>query len=387
MPTDKPIPGALPAGLRQRQRADGTWRVWWEPSKARRAAGLETVELDPARPTAAVREAERLNRKADRMMGKARPTPRAPEMPRSIDEIAHAWLASPKVRKLSEASRKNYAYDVRRICDQWEGQQARALKRPAVVLWYDVLYEDAGPRMAQRLVRTLGTILKWAARRGHIDVNPATDLDMETPGRRARVVSWAEYDALQEATARLDLPWMRMAMDLAMFQGHRPKDIREARFRDFDMVQLEDGAPPRLVWTLIRSKDRSRKVSRLVVNRAVESWLLPLWQNAGDGEALVISDAKGRAITNSRLSHTFQEIREEAARRVPGVADARFSDLRRTFSHTAYQNGIDPSNVDDALGNTAGEDPGLRQVYMPASDLAAARAIDAVTRPAFPRDE
>ncbi|WP_284262522.1 tyrosine-type recombinase/integrase [Roseicyclus amphidinii] len=379
-----PIPGDLPTGLRQRQRADGTWRVWWEPSATRRTVGMTPVELDPDRPTAAVRAAEDLNRKADRLLGRARPTVKGVvDQPRSLEEVANAWLASPRVRGLSDSSLRNYTYDARRICDHWAGTQARLLTRPAIVLWYDALYDDHGPRMAQRLVRTLGTMLKWAARRGYIATNPATDLDMETPARRARVVSWPEFDALCDAADALELPWLRRAMELAMYQGQRPKDIRELRFAALSMERIDEDprADPRLTWTLVRSKDRKRRVTRLAINAAVVGWLMPLWQQAEAKEALVIADAKGRAITTERLSHAFHAARTVAAETCPSVADARFSDLRRSFSTVAYRNGVDPSNVDDALGNTAGEDPGLRQVYMPASDIAAMRAVDAVTRP------
>lgn len=382
--TDRPpIPKPWPEGLRQKRRADGTWRVWWEPSKARRALGLKPKDFDPTQPTAAVRAAEQLNRRANRMAGKAGPTRRSVvDHPRTLAEVGSAWLASPQVKRKSDATIRNYRYDVRRIEDHWDSVSLRQLTRPAVVLWYDTLYTDAGPRMAQRLITTMGTMLNWALDRGFIEANPAAKLKLETPDRRSRVVSWAEYDALLAASDELDLPWMRHAMELAMFTGQRPKDIRELRFADLSMerVGADKQSDPRLTWTLIRSKDRRRRVTRLAINREILPWLLPLWQR-GDKAAFVVADAKGRQISTSRLSHAFQEIRETAARRCPSAIDARFSDLRRTFSSIAYHNGIDPANVDDALGNTAGEDPGLRQVYMPASDHAAMRAVDAVTRP------
>ena len=62
-----PIPPKdLPPGLRQRRRADGAWRVWWEPSKTVRALGFAPVELPASAPTKALREAERLNREVAR---------------------------------------------------------------------------------------------------------------------------------------------------------------------------------------------------------------------------------------------------------------------------------------------------------------------------------
>lgn len=384
MTAKPPITGPMPTGLRQRQRANGSWSLWWEPSRARRDAGMTRVDLDPMKPTAALREVEKLNRMADRRLGKAKPTTRrVMDKPRSIDDIAQAWLHSPRVQKLSAASVKNYRYDVTRIRDQWAGQAARNLTRPAIVLWYDALYEETGPRMAQRLTRTLGTMLSWAAKRGFVDINPATNLDMESPEARGRILSWTEFDALLDAATELDLPWMRHALQLAMFQGQRPKDIRELRFGQLSLAVMDQAADPipRLTWTLVRSKDRKQRTTQLAINQSVVAWLMPLWRAAEDPDQLVIADQKGRAITSSRLSHNFDAVRRTAARRCPSVIDARFSDLRRTFSSVAYRNGIDPANVSDALGNTAGEDPGLRQVYMPASDQAAARAVDAVKRP------
>ena len=57
----RPI-AAPPPRVRQRQRADGTWRLWWEPEQAIRSQGFATVELDADRLTWSQREAQRLNR-------------------------------------------------------------------------------------------------------------------------------------------------------------------------------------------------------------------------------------------------------------------------------------------------------------------------------------
>eukprot|EP00919_Chromeraceae_sp_WS-2016_P079842 GHVR01188887.1.p1 GENE.GHVR01188887.1~~GHVR01188887.1.p1 ORF type:complete len:110 (-),score=14.87 GHVR01188887.1:181-510(-) len=53
-------------GLRQRRRANGSWRVWWEPNQSARDLGFDAVELNADRATWSVREAKRLNEDVDR---------------------------------------------------------------------------------------------------------------------------------------------------------------------------------------------------------------------------------------------------------------------------------------------------------------------------------
>ena len=47
-------------GLRLRQRSDGEWRIWWEPTKRQREIGAKPVEFQARQPGHAQREATRL---------------------------------------------------------------------------------------------------------------------------------------------------------------------------------------------------------------------------------------------------------------------------------------------------------------------------------------
>jgi hypothetical protein len=55
-------------GLRERTRADGSVRLWWEPPAAARAKGWGNVDLSAFRPGDAAREARRLNADAARAL-------------------------------------------------------------------------------------------------------------------------------------------------------------------------------------------------------------------------------------------------------------------------------------------------------------------------------
>ena len=74
-------------------------------------------------------------------------------------------------------------------------------------------------------------------------------------------------------------------------------------------------------------------------------------------------------------------MRARATAAAPEVAGLQFRDLRRTFGHLARLGGADPRDVGDALGNQAGFDPELGEIYMPPSFETASRAVAAITRP------
>lgn len=390
-PIAKPAPG-----LRQRWRVrTKDWRIWWEPSPAQRATGLKPVDLDADRLTWSNKKAAALSRQAETNLQRRNPVARRIANPskNSIDALVITFL-DPKNRRFhrnSTAHKKNVRYDIGRILDRWGGTAVRSLTKPVVYTWYETLYADHGARLAQRLIGTLSTLLSYGALKGLVDVNPLIRMGLETPTPRARLISWPEYDALDAAADRLALPSMRLALALSMFMGQRGTDCWNVTAGAFVQHVIDRGQDPVLCWRLVRSKDRKKKLSYLRVHPEVEPHIDAAlarlaaadWPGAPipDDARLVIQDISGNPMNEHYFQKSFAKIRASAAERLPSVASAQFRDLRRTFSNNARHAGMVSDDVDDALGNTAGSDPNLRQVYMPASDERAASAIMAVQRP------
>ena len=373
----KPIKNP-PAGLRQRWRArSNDWRVWWEPNATQRAAGFEPVELNGSQPTWSIREAEKLNLQAG---GPPKPDTRraAATGKHAIDTICSEYLQSPRYLNLAAKTQSEYRKDINRILDKWGGTDLRKMTKPVAHTWYEALYRAHGAAVSRRLIKLLSIIMSYAELRGRIAQNPLHRMQMVTPKGRRRTASWAEFDALEAAAVELEDNGMRLAMYLSMFQGQRATDTFEARAKDF----IEDEAG-RVTWRLIRSKDtRLGRLNNLVLHDET----LPL-VNAAIAAAdspharLVTRRSDGASFDHETFSKAFADIRAIAAKTCPSVSDLQFRDLRRTFSDNARHAGIHSDDVDDALGNTSGTDPGLRQIYMPASDERAEAAINAIQRP------
>lgn len=355
-----------------------TWRMVWEPSPARRRAGMSAVELDATRLTQSVRKAEELNAKARQLLGQEEDL-KQPLAKGSIDVVAAQWLKSPRVQSLTAVSQKNYSYDVGRIRDKFGGQHVRNITKRKAADWYEQLYRETEPRMAQRLIATLRQVMEYAALKEHIAANPVAGLRMVTPKRRSRVLTPAELQALFAAAAELDDQPMILAMKLALFQGQRSTSVAMLQVGHLEIASIGDQAP-RLVWNLARSKNQTQ--TRLVIHTSIVKDVQRAMMRAGDPSWHLVSDGQGLQLMAQRISERFARIRKLASKKAPslliGHEKAQFRDLRRTFADNARHAGIDPRVIDDALGNTAGEDPALSQTYMPASDALAAQAVDAV---------
>ncbi|MEL6809093.1 MAG: hypothetical protein AAFO97_15075 [Pseudomonadota bacterium] len=371
----KPIK-APPAGLRQRWRArTSDWRVWWEPNATQRAAGFEAVELDGTRPTWSVREAEKLNRQAS---GPARTTaPAATAAGNSIDAVCVSYMASPRFYNLRPKTQQEYRKDIARILEKWQGSDMRKLTKPVVHNWYEALYDEHGRSVSRRLIKMLSILMSYAELKGVIYANPLHRMQMITPRPRQRTVAWHEFDALEAAAIDAGDEDMRLALYLGMFQGQRVTDVYSARAADF--VSYEDGT---LVWRIVRSKDSQlERLNYLVIHPDVRPHLERAIATAQDPRARIIKRLDGAHYADTTFPYAFAKIRKAAAEACPSVADIQFRDLRRTFSDNARHANIPSDDVDDALGNTAGTDARLRQVYMPQSDARAAEAILSIERP------
>lgn len=368
----KPIPNP-PARLRQRALAGGKWRLWWEPESAIRAMGFAPVDLDAARPTWSVRQAETLNAQVAQARAGA-PAPQPVARRRTVAMLVAAFVASPGWAALKPATQADYAGAHRLILRRWGDTPLAEIDKAALVAWYEQLHAQAGAHQAQALLRKFSVLLTDAERRGWIGQNPALRLGLVTPPPRPRLASPAECAALlasaQTPGALPELGGraatsMAAAIALSLYLGQRETDVIAARAADIGPDE----------WRLVRSK----RGNAGVIAMHPDAW--PLIEAARTGAPeLLIYEGTGKPYSADLFRRVFARVRDHAAQSLPSVATLQFRDLRRTFASLARDHGASERDVADALGNTAGTDPRLSQTYMPSSASGAARAVAAIPR-------
>lgn len=115
--------------------------------------------------------------------------------------------------------------------------------------------------------------------------NPILDtkLPISVEVKRARLT----WETFQQIYARIDLEWLRNAVDLALISAQRREDIAVAQFKDF-----HDGA-----WWLIQESEKSENPHRLVI--PYELRLDCFGKNLGD----VVSQCRRTGVVSKHVIH------------------------------------------------------------------------------------
>ena len=368
-------------GLRQRRRANGSWRVWWEPNHSARALGFEPIELNADRATWSVREAKRLNDDVDRKRRGETAPPRSAGG-RTVSALIHDYRKSVAFIEATDSTRRSYDINLNAIDKKWGEHNVVEFTKPIMRTWYESLYKGSGPAQAQALIRMFSILMSHAEVRGwrHENANPCFKLKMKSVRKRHRSATWAEYDALMDAAKKLGFNAMACAIALATLQAQRQTDLIAATIDSFRTVQMPGEDRPVLVWELIRSKRDNYGV--MPIHSEAQPYLKMLLADAGEDQTrLLIDEATGAPYSGDLFRKRWAAIRTEAAKSAPGIQTLQFRDLRRTFGVWARAGGGSREDVGDVLGNSAAMDPQLGETYMPPSYHTAARAVASIQRP------
>ena len=378
-----PVLDAAP-GLRQRQRANGTWRVWWEPTPAQRAAGAAIVEFDAAKPGHATREAAKLHDTWTRAAKGERPA--APVTGRTITSLILDYQASIYFTAKPDSTRRVYRSDMAQIAAKWGAQPVVLFDKPIVALWLESVLAEKGATRARALRAMFSILMVHAELRGWRPEgsNPCAKLKTGTPVERHRTATWDEFDAAVEAARRLRRWSFVAALHLAVMAGQRQYDIFRAVPGDFAPLRLDAASRPVWVWHLVQSK-RGKALAVPVHDAALPALRLQLMRTAMGPGTLIWDEATGKAFTPDRFGHVWAQIRAEAAKACPSIATLQWRDLRRTFGNLSRAGGASKSDTADVLGNTAATDPRLMRTYMAAQIATTLRAVQAVQRPEKPK--
>jgi integrase len=375
MTAARPMPDP-PARVRQRQRASGGWRIWWEPEAAVRHLGFATVELDPKRLTWSAREAARLNA----LVAGARQGVAPAAVTgggRTVAALIAAFMASPGWAQLRPDTQRDYRGGFRIIETKWGGWPLALFRRGIVLEWSETLTRDHGQHQAKSVIRKLSLLMSYAERREWIDANPCLRLRIPTPKPRDRVVAWEEFDALMAAARSLNLGGMVLAIAMGWWTGQRRRDIITATVGQI-------GADRAWRFTRSKARDGSAQAAGAIAIHA-ELWPLiaaRLDVAATPGAPLCFDAATAAAISDDLFGKRFAAVRDAAvAAGAASCADIQFRDLRRSWAHWSREGGASDRDRADGMGNQSDKNARLSQTYNPPTMAGATRAVDAIQRP------
>lgn len=393
--------GDPPPRLRQRQRADGTWRVWWEPEAAVKRLGFTSVELDAKAPLKAAREARKLNEAVDqaRLTGSV---PRSKRGPVCIEDAVEDFRRSVQWDQLAPKTRVSYDKGFRLIIAKWGDVPVQDFTKPMARTWYESLYRDAGQWQAVALVRLLSILLSHAEVRGWREPrsNPCFDLNLVIPKGRSRAASWEEFDALQAAALRVGLPSIGVLAALSMLAGQRETDCYTATREGFEKRQVRwpGSTAPVEVWVWDLSRSKTGAAGEIMLHPELAPMVAGILARPAPADArLVIEERLGRPYDEDLFQSRWGEVRAAAIAGganpdgtiwapCPSLASLQFRDLRRSFAVHSRRGGASVNDTGDALGNSAAVNARIKGTYMPPEFFTAARAVAAVVRPETKED-
>ncbi len=372
-----------PPGLRDRLRADGSWRVWWEPSARQRAAGALVAELRADNLGWSVVEARRLTKAAD---ARARGETASTTQGRSVSAVIQDYLGSRWFTGLAANTKRVYRSDLRAVEDKWGPQPIAAIDPPVMDAWYEALLAAKGQFRSRAVITMFRVIFTHAERRGWRPKgsNPCADLGMKKPPGRSRKGTWDEMEAALHAARHLGLWGVHLALLLAIFSGQRLTDILQAQPADFTaLAMLVPGrTDPVPVWIWALTRNKIGNAGLIPMHREVVPALRLARLMAARGPGALIWDAAtGRAYDLDLIAKRWARVRALAAVTVPSIASLQWRDLRRTFAGLARQGGASRDDVGETIGNTAATNAELGAVYMSPQLATTARAVRAITRP------
>ncbi len=343
-------------------------RWYWQPSTQLRAEGWRAQRLDAMDLPAAMAAAESLNQEVDAWR-QGLPAPHAPAAiartrrnqaaPGSVGALIRDYKGSRWWSGLAPRTQRDYAWCLDLIGAWAADMPARAITPPAVQAFYEgQLRQVTGkgkarvvierPAKAAAAVRVLRLLLQVGVRLGYLKDNPAS-----RPGigltRQREPVLWSQAAVRHMAATADRLGWRSIgtAILLNEWLGQRVEDLLGIR-----AWSLEQGA---IVL-------RQGKTGRLV---SLPVHLVPHLVERLNGEAarpggvqslthLLTHDRTGQPWKLFTFSHTFADVREEAARTMPACAGLIFRELRHTMVTRQHEAGTDNLGIASLSGHTPG---------------------------------
>ena len=301
-------------------------------------------------------EAERLtvaaalNRRAD---AEKRAQPTEPEFG-TISWAISEYKRSPKFAHLSVSTRKIYDRWLLSLSETAGDRPMTALTPKAV---HDILdgIESKGGKV--HCAAVLKRIAAVAIRRGVIDRNPATQLDLEGPNRRQEV--WYQNDAdvfLAACEGERHGEAIALGFKLMLYTAQRPGDVRQMTWAQYngDTIAI-----------------RQEKTGRLIEVPCVAVLRQALDEaRARASGTVIVARSDGRPFTEGIWRDAFNIIRDKA-----GLGQLQARDLRRTAAVNLARAGATTPEIAAITGHSIHRTQWILETYLPRDTHMARAAI------------
>jgi integrase len=280
----------------------------------------------------AMRDEIRVQRKTGRKL-KSPPVPRG----RAVKDLWHAYINSDKFKGLAASSQISYKKWIKPLESEaiWLAPVG-ALDPIILKALHETIMAARGLAMANGMLSALSAALAWGRLHGwspkingQIAGNPASRLDLPGAPVRIRIGTDAEIRILVEASDRVMVSGVALsaigdAVLTGLFSGQRKKDVLafipgELSNHRIELVQSKTKArvsipmAPRLVERIAAGRARRARAEYRVVSQNI-----------------TIHEGNGLPYHGVTFADHFQQVRDEAKKVCPSVADFTFPDLRDT---------------------------------------------------------
>ena len=282
------------------------------------------------------------------------------------------WAAAPTIRDLSDlyfsdhvlarqpdgrpvrtpagvTNEQRYWRDIERVLG---GRTKLAtVTRDEIIAMHRELSQRA-PVNANRVVTSLRSALNLAVREGLLDQNPAQYVKLNPEVSRDRYLDMTEVARLKQALDEERDKITAVVIWLALITGARRGELLKAKWSDID---LETG-----IWIKPANTTKQRKRHRLPLSPSAVSALLEIRALSDDDEFVVPG---GFETARTRLKRAWARVRK-----VAGIEDVRFHDLRHSHASILISNGFGLEVVGAALGHSQAQTT-LRYAHLMDSTL------------------
>lgn len=386
-------PGRLVNGER-------TWRYFFQPDAALRAADFEQERLsdDPVAAqarmreiTAAIAKFRKTGVKPERS-GKAlhirkdsdrqRPQ-KLPDVPRTMEQLARDYQQTRKYLDLAPNSQKSYQQMLRLIL-LWAGKKRVVdISRPNILLFLDKLAQvhDAKANYVGRVLRIL---MQHAVNRGVIAVNPASKPGLGAVKARHHIIEYHVAMMLADTATRMGWHSVKTAIYLGGYLCQRKVDVLQLTWGSYGEQQFLNPVTSEK-FTAIGFDFVQQKTGKHIRGQAItvlQEHLATLSPFQHKQTPIVICDTTGKPWSLDHFTKTFTKIRAQAMQDWPQEAQAielaRFSDLRRSGMVWLSRLGVQIKAITDLSGHDLTSAENIIDTYIPSGATGTGAAVIAM---------
>lgn len=261
----------------------------------------------------------------------------------SFEAIIDGYLDSPEFNRLADATKDDYRRWLNRISERFGGAPIAIMSdfrmRKDILIWRDKWASQ--PRAADRAVGTLSTVLGWAAQRGMIASNIASEIGtLHRVDRSDEIWEDRHWEAVKDVPVHI-----MQALELAKLTGLRQGDL-------LTLLDWSHVGPHSIV--ILTSKRKVR--AAIPMYRELKAFLDGLPHREGP----ILLNTKGKAWTTSGFKSSWASAKPEGF-------DRHFHDLRGTCATWLAVKGLTDAEIATVLGWKATRVAEIRSRYVNAA--------------------